>query len=374
MKQKICLDIRVGQKASKFTGVGIYANHLACKLLELDVGLDFYFLVLKGYDLPFDIPLEKLIIVNRPKRPESTQELFDFFDVKKKLIERGVSVFHSLVPGVITPSENLLVVTTIHDVIQDIIPQEHDGSAYAKWLYRFKMSKAIKATKIITNSAITRNDLLRYYNLVNVDVTITYLGPQFSGSDTLISNKKSARPYLLYLGGFNFRKNIAQLIYAYADIATIFKDIDLVIAGKPSAGLDIKLRAICKEKNIEKRVLWLGFVQDKDLPALYTNSTIFIYPSLYEGFGLPVLEAMQMGTPVITSNKGSIPEIVGDAALMVNVESADDITHAITRLLNDESLQKRLSATGIKQAAKFSWEKCAYETAIVYKNMLQVKK
>ena len=373
VKHKICLDIRVSQKASKFTGVGIYAKYLAKKLLDSESDYEFYFLVLKGYELPFDIPIAKLITVTRFKKPESLQELFDFFDIKRKLKKLDILIFHSLVPSILIPSKNLSVVVTVHDIIPDVLPQENTGSFYAKWLYKFKMLRSKRATIIITDSNATRKDLQTHYLIEYNKISTVYLGSQYPLVSFNITSKnpvyRSSRPYLLYIGGFNYRKNVAKLICAFGNIINKFPDIDLVIAGKPPIGLDIRLKEISKDLKLNDRIIWLGFVDDDDLPSLYSNSTAFIYLSLYEGFGLPVLEAMQYGSPVITSNRSSIPEIVGEAALLVDPESIEEISTAIEKILLDKNVQNKMRYDGVIQARKFSWQICAEETLKVYKNV-----
>ena len=114
-----------------------------------------------------------------------------------------------------------------------------------------------------------------------------------------------------------------------------------------------------------------GFISDTDLPNYYSNSEAFIYPSLYEGFGIPVLEAMQCCAPVITSNRGSIPEVVGLSGIMVNPDSMNEISEAITKILNDPNLQNILKEKGLEQSRKFSWENSAIETINVYRNILK---
>ena len=225
----------------------------------------------------------------------------------------------------------------------------------------------------MADSETTRADLCRYYSFDKTKVTTVYLGSQFSASNVYVKPQENMpwpRSYLLYLGGFNYRKNVPQVIKAFSKIIHNFEDIDLLIIGRPASAQGIELNALCSKLDLGNRVAWLGFIPDDDLPNFYRWSEAFIYPSLYEGFGLPVLEAMQFGAPVITSDRASIPEIIGNAGIMINPDSTEEIAGAMTKILMDKELRANLTEYGITQAAKFSWEKCADEVLKVYAKVL----
>jgi glycosyltransferase involved in cell wall biosynthesis len=331
-------------------------------------------LVLEGYLLPFDIANDRLITVKRPRRPESFQEIYDIFSLNKKLKEFKVDLFHSMVPGTIVPTRNLDIVVTVHDIIPEIIPEENNGTFISKFLYRFKMGKVKQANHIIADSTATRKDLSKHYNIPEEQITTVYLGSQFVVQDFNEIKKSSfsihSRPYILYLGGFNFRKNVNSIIKAFSAIAEEFPEVDLLMGGKPSPGQKEELLALCSALNLNDRVIWHGFIKDEDLPQTYAWSLGFIYPSLYEGFGIPVLEAMQCGVPVITSNCGSIPEIIGEAGLIIDPYSIESMSDAIKRIIQDETLRETLKQKGAIQAEKFSWSICALDTLKVYHQIL----
>ncbi len=377
MKKRICIDIRICQKSSRYTGVGIYAYHISKSIEENNSEFEFWYLVLKGKELPWKLPLDRLISLKRPNKPESIQEVFDFFDLKYLLKKNKISIFHSLVPGMLSPAKSLSVVTTIHDIIPDILPLENYTSPFARFLYRLKMKISLKSSYIITDSIATKKDFTRVYNFKKKNISTVYLSSQFS-NDHVLSIQKSKeivwdRKYLLYTGGFNYRKNVPMVIKSFASIADDFPEVDLLLVGKPSNAQLYELNNIVESfSHLKGRIILKGFISDTDLPKYYSNCEAFIYPSFYEGFGIPVLEAMQCCAPVITSDRGSIPEVVGLSGIMVNPESISEISEAIFKVLKDPNLQTLLRNKGLQQARIFSWETCAIETIKVYRNILKI--
>jgi glycosyltransferase involved in cell wall biosynthesis len=173
--------------------------------------------------------------------------------------------------------------------------------------------------------------------------------------------------FILYVGTLEPRKNIVRLLQAFSGVHEK-TGVPLTIVGKKGW----KYKEIFNtflDLNLEEKVLFTGYVEPEELPALYNLATLFVYPSLYEGFGLPPLEAMQCGCPVVTSSVSSLPEVVGDAAIKVNPRSIQEIEQAMCRLLSDENLRNNYIEQGVKQAEKFSWERCARETYQVYQEV-----
>ncbi len=228
-----------------------------------------------------------------------------------------------------------------------------------------------KATRVLAISQATKNDIIKHYHLNPGKIVVTYPGLKAPGkgdsnsdSDMETTRKKYgiSNEYLLFVGTIQPRKNIARLIQAFSMLQS--KNIDLVLVGKKGWLYEEILEAP-KKFEVEDRVKFLDFVPDADLPILYRGALCFILPSLYEGFGLPVLEAMANDCPVITSNVSSLPEVAGDAAILVDPESIESIKEGIERLLNDKKLREELIEKGRQQVKKFSWEKCARETLAV---------
>lgn len=175
------------------------------------------------------------------------------------------------------------------------------------------------------------------------------------------------QPYYLFVGKLEARKNVARILEGFDNFRRECSDpVQLVLAGRRT-DLTEGLDEIIEQRGLASQVVEIGYVPDADLPALYRAAHAFVFPTLWEGFGLPVIEAMACGTPVITSNLSSLPEVAGDAALMVDPYRSEDIAQAMLRLWREPSLHQDLAARGLINAARFSWERTARETSAVYR-------
>ena len=178
-------------------------------------------------------------------------------------------------------------------------------------------------------------------------------------------------PFLLYIGGFSTRKNVKELILSFNSIyKSLNKDYKLVLCGSVRDE-GAKLQDLCKELYIDDKVIFTGFVVDDDLPYFYNACELFIYPSLYEGFGLPPLEAMSCGTPVITSNLTSIPEVTSDAAILINPNNKDELASSMLQLLNSYDSLIEYGEKGYKNSLKFTWSNTAKLTLSAYIDILR---
>jgi len=177
------------------------------------------------------------------------------------------------------------------------------------------------------------------------------------------------RPYILYVGSLEKRKNLPRLLEAYAYLRETLPGWKLVIVGGRKWKSDPIYKAV-QRLGLEPHVIFTGFVAEEDLPALYNGADLFVFPSLYEGFGLPVLEAMACGTPVVTSNTSSLPEVAGEAALLVAPTDVKAIAAAMQRVLSEPDLAAELRRRGLERASQFSWERTARETLAVYERVL----
>jgi glycosyltransferase involved in cell wall biosynthesis len=247
---------------------------------------------------------------------------------------------------------------------------KHDLYQLTNWTkYSAKQAK-----KIFTISNFSRDDIIKTYKKLPSDVITTYLGiKSIVGSESKAENMdelekkfKIAKPYILFVGTIQPRKNIAKLIEAVSLLKN--KEIKLVVVGK-KGWLWEEILAAPEKFKVTDRVKFLDFVGNEDLPSLYKNAQCFVLPSLYEGFGLPVLEAMQFGCPVVTSNVSSLPEVGGDAAIYFDPESVDDIAEKIDKVVSDEKLRAEMVEKGYNQVKKFSWEKTAKETLKVLEEL-----
>ena len=264
-------------------------------------------------------------------------------------------------------------VVTVHDLGYLAYPEAHKTGdrRYLDWSTRWN---ARRAKFVIADSAATQADLIRAYGVDERKIRVIHLGRDETLApvpDAQVLAEVQARygitaHYVLYVGTLQPRKNLARVIEAFARAAAApaFAGIQLVLAGKKGWLYD-DLFAQVERMGLAGRVLFPGYVDDADLPALLSGALAFVFPSLYEGFGIPVLEAGACGVPVITSNTSSLPEVAGDAALLVDPHDVDAIAEAMTRLVTDAALRTELSRRGLANVQRFSWEKCARETLAV---------
>ena len=262
-------------------------------------------------------------------------------------------------------------IVTIHDVV----PMDHPewlNARFRAW-YRFLLPKLAKrVAHIITISEFTKKRIIKTLGVSEDKITVIYNGvdkrfqpcPEEKTLEMRSVLKLPDRRYVLSLGSLEPRKNIHRLLCAWERILPeLPNDIWLVLGG--AKGSHLLFRDVKYE--IPPRVYLTGHVDDRYLPSLYSGAMLFVYPSLYEGFGLPVLEAMASGTSVITSNVTALPEVAGNACLLVNPKNVDEIAKAITKIVKDSTLREEMQSLGIKRAKNFSWDKCASQTYRVTK-------
>ena len=290
-----------------------------------------------------------------------------------------IDVFHNTVNGIGLPNcFKGVKVITLHDLIPYIMPETVDRP-HLDYTLKYTPYILEDAAHIITVSHHSKSDIQKYFGIEDDKITVTHLAadPIFRPLDRdnakkVIFNKYGVdKKYVLYLGGFSQRKNIARLIKAFKKVIIEKEEvINLLILGEHSRSFKA-LWKLTEELELCDYVKFLNFVPTADLPYFYNGAELFAYPSLYEGFGLPPLEAMQCGIPVITSNVSSIPEIVGDACLLTDPYSVDDISDSMLTLLTDGDEWHRYSLMGIEKAKEYSWFKTAAETLEVYEKSMK---
>ena len=263
-------------------------------------------------------------------------------------------------------------VVTVHDISYDRAPELF--SRRDRMLFRFVPGSLRRAARVIAVSEFTRQDICERYGLepgkvVAIPNGVSERFRPTADADARVRERYGIdRPYMLCVGALQARKNVPLAIEAYG-LMGHGSECELVIAGGDKGGrldvLDAVLRA-----RLTGRVHMLGHVEDDAMPALYSAARALVFPSLYEGFGLPALEAMASGTPVIASNTTGLAEAVGEAGLTVDPRSADDVAEAMRRVLNDQPLRDRLVAAGHARAAEFTWGRTAAATAGVYREAL----
>jgi len=269
---------------------------------------------------------------------------------------------------------------TIHDTEPFEKPELYCHNIFEKILWHYRKNRITKVgTHFITDSQASRTDAISILKTAPEKITAIYCGVDHSlfqakpgPDDKEIRDKYigSEKPYLFFVGAHDYRKNLPTLIRAFDKLK---KDNQiphlLVLAG--TSGADPKfyppLKGIAKVAPDD--IIFPDYVSDQYLPALYRGADAFIFPSLKEGFGLPVLEAMACGTPVVTSQRSSLPEVAGDACLLVNPENESELANAILQILKDPSLAQSLRQKGLKQAQKFKWENTAKEVLKIIQNL-----
>ena len=272
------------------------------------------------------------------------------------------------------------VIVTIHDLIPLLLPA-YRASVIVRAYTRLVAAAARQADFILTDSVASQRDIVQHLGIPANRVRAVHLAHDAHFGSTVDAKSAAALQrkynlpdrYLLYLGGFDRRKNLPRLLRAFARVLKKQSDARLVVAGKlpkKDSSLFPNPQRIARELNIGEAVQFIGWVPEKDKPMLYAGAIAFIFPSRYEGFGLPPLEAMACGTPVIGSTAASLPEVIGPGGLLVEPDDVSALSEAILSLWLDAGLGETLSQYALKQAAAFSWSKTASQTLQAFEQTL----
>ncbi|MBX4205509.1 MAG: glycosyltransferase family 4 protein [Candidatus Doudnabacteria bacterium] len=367
--------MRIGLEAERAnlpdpTGVEHYASELIRNLASLDTKNE--------YNLYFRTqPLEKfkhlpnnfrLRLIPFPKFWTQTRLAFE-------LLLHPVDVFMLPIQALpfIHPKNSVI---TVHDIAYEFFPEAFPKFMlfYLKLTTRFGVRAA---KKIIAVSESTKNDIVKQYHIDPKKITVVHLGvgegykplPYEQVQPVLDNFGLSFKKYILFIGTMQPRKNLVRLMEAYISLRQKHHlEEKLVICGRRGWLWEPILKKI-KEVNLSDAIKFLDYVDDADLPALYNGASLLTLPALYEGFGLPPLEAMACGTPVVVSNISSLPEVVGDAGVLVDPNSVNSIAEGLLRVLIDKNLQNEMSKKGIEQAKKFTWSATARKTLEVLESL-----
>lgn len=357
-------------RAIRYRGIGTYSRNLLLNFASS--GIEF--VVFCQDEHKEVIPAADsftLISANNDPLARSSKAPF------RNLVERsGVDLLHVPSPWVPTPSPVPLV-ATIHDVTPLLYPKSLGLSL--RFRYKRQLADTLEdARRIITVSQISQSALTAYARVDPAKVQVIHNGvseqfyPRTDATLLATVRHRYSLPerFAFWVGDFRPEKNLRFLIEGWSRLKSRMKDIPvLVLAGAQSGEFGAMRKEVAK-LGLEGTVLFPGFITDEDLPAVYSAATLFVFPSLYEGFGFPPLEAMACGTPCVVSNSSSLPEVTGPAALLFNPESLDNLEDCVIRLLTDSELYDHLREEGLRQSALFPWSKAAEETLEVYRRVL----
>ena len=276
---------------------------------------------------------------------------------------------------VLPPVRRARTLVTVHDLSFIRYPQCADANLRA-YLNKVVPRSVQRADLVLADSQSTKDDLVELLGVELSKIEVVYPGVEerfrpIKDQAYLEQVRKQYNlpsRFILGLGTLQPRKNFTRLIEAFADLRFAICDLHLVIAGG-KGWLYEEIFATVERLGLEEKVVFPGFVADEHLPALYNLADLFVFPSLYEGFGLPPLEALACGTPVITSDASSLPEVVGQAGLMVKATDVEALAQAMKQVLEDDALQEEMIARGLEQAKKFTWEKAAAKLLNLYETL-----
>jgi len=259
-------------------------------------------------------------------------------------------------------------ILTVHDLVPLFDP-DISMNGLPEYFDRLK-NEINNIDMFIAVSENTRRDIIKLLGVPENKTRVVYEAADRRykpvKDTSKIKKQYGLNNFILFVGTLEPRKNIRNLIMAFSKLDR--KNYQLVVAGKKGWKYE-EIFQIVESQGLKEKIKFLDYVPDGELPELYSAADLFVYPSFYEGFGLPPLEAMACGTPVIVSNRSSLPEVVGDAGLMVDPDDVEDIARAMEKILAQPSLRRELSKKGLRQAKRFSWKRCARETIAVYKEV-----
>ena len=367
---KVAIDAR---KLHDF-GIGTYIRNLLRHLARIDRESEFVLLTAEA-----DLGVAEALGPNfrTVLEPSPNYSIREQIHVPWVLRRERPDVFHA--PHYILPTAvGCRSVVTIHDCIHLMFPQYlPDRAAYA--YARGSMWNAVrKADRILTVSEASKRDILRFFNVPpgKIEVVPNAIDERFWNVPTeeeiasVRERYQLAHRYVLYVGNIKPHKNLVRLIEAFSGLRQLegFDDVKLLIIGDQISKLPALRRAVHSHK-LHKQVRFLGYLSDDSLAILYSLASVFVFPSLYEGFGLPPLEAMACGAPVVTSNVSSLPEVTGDAAVLVDPENVESIVDGMRRVLSDPELAQEMRKKGLVRAREFSWERSVARTHDIYRQV-----
>ncbi len=315
-------------------------------------------------------------ITSIPTKIRFMRIFWEQFWLAKEIQYNNVDVFHG--PSFLAPfSKKCKYTITIHDLSFFKYPESF--TMENKLYFKFFLKKSVNnADIIIADSESTKKDIMQYFNILDEKIKVIYLGvgekykriTNVAKLNTIRTKYALPEKFLLFTGVLSPRKNLERTIEAFHHLKKNNFPHKFVIVGK-KGWLYSPIFEKIKQLDLQDKIIFTDYIDEEDLPYLYNLADLFVLASLYEGFGLPILEAMACGCPVVTANTSSMPEVAGDATLLVNPLSIEEIKNAMEKILTDKRLREELINKGFEQAKKFSWKNTAEETLKVYKNLME---
>lgn len=336
--------------SNKPTGLGIYTRELLGRMSEFSNNNSFD--VLLSQSVKDSVPYVQRPVYIRDNTAQNPIKRIMYY--KRLKCDFFYSFTHH---GPVKKNMNQII--TIHDLIPLYFPNQYKSQYY---YYKYYLPKIIKSSDmIVTISENTKQDIMKFYKTKEEKIKVIYNGYEHlvAAPDTQTHVNKNERPYMLMVGATYPHKNLRIVLEAYAKIHHKI-ELDCIIVGRESEYFN-ELRSFIDSQGLTNRVKLLGYVSDKELKTLYANANMFVYPSLYEGFGLPVLEAMLSDVPTIVSNTSSIPEVAGNASVIVDPGKVNEIAESILAVYDNSQLREQLISNGRENLKRFSWNQASDE-------------
>lgn len=289
----------------------------------------------------------------------------------ERLLPQDTGIYHAIETRLPHFGSKIKTVVTVHDLMADLFLPSGNR------IGRIQRDACQRGDRLIAISENTRKDLIERYNVPKAKISLIYYGLDHrlfrpiadrAARDEVRRRYRLPERFLLGTGPFEARRNMEGLLAVFGELAGAHKDLSLVLVGGRNFYFD-RIAANIRELGLEARVHLPGHVPQQDLAVFYNLAEVFVYPSLYEGFGLTPLEALACAAPVITSRVSSIPEVVGDAALLIEPHDLSQLRSALTRILAEPALRQELAGRGPERAKRFSWETAAEQTRTVYSGL-----
>lgn len=355
------MRIGLDNRSPKFSGMGIYTHNLYENFTELNHKVSLYN---DGIAVSRNSFVDKYVKFFR-------RILIEQFGMNSWFQKNSLDIYHVTKNTGVPFFHNIPVVVTIHDIIPHVFPDKYLSNILERIWYEVAIRVSIyRSDKILTISKFSKEELKRYYGVDSSKIEIVTLAYNESFrkiKDSSMLNDVKGRyglnkKYILAIGGSEYRKNIQRLINVY--LKNFKEDYELIVVGGKWRDIDLS------KKYQEENIRFIKGVPEEDLIAIYNMASVFVFPSFYEGFGIPVLEGMACGVPVVTSNISSMPEVGGDAAIYFNPYDENDMAEKIRQAIDDDQLREEMMAKGLEKVKEYSWDKCARETLKVYERVV----